>query len=192
MDKSFEQMAALLQAVWPAISTIDWSNYCGQRVSAYDDSGVPKYTGLLMHRSGVGCVGATTVTVGFLPRPEKSATIVAGKTELLEMYPLINASIEARQPDMNLWGGGVRSNEHSVGYGITGLPEIGDHLLVSQMMREYKLLTNPDWKAVVDPETEHMVEARAYVDMSVEKYNSLKRHIFDIVSTAAVNLQSAA
>jgi len=193
MDKYFAEMSALLHAVWPAVSNIDWSEYCDNRVSAYDDAGVPKYTGLLMHRSGGGCVGATTVATGFLARPEKSAIIVAMKTGLLTTHPSIAASMELRNPDRMFWGGGIRSSEEEWGcYAITGLPEIGDHLLMSQMMREYKLLTNTAWKAVVAPKTKHMTEAREYVSMSSDAYIHLRRRVFDIVSIAAGNLRTVA
>lgn len=178
-------MSALLQAVWPAVSAIDWAWFCNQRVSPYDDFGVPKYTGLLMHRSGGGCVGANTVATGFLPRPEKSAAIVAAKTGLLELHPEIRSSMERRNPKENQWGGGVRtSDEVRFSYAITGLPEIGDHLLVSCMMRECSLLTKADWHSVTAHSSEHMLAAREYVDMTVEAYNRLNKLMFDIIQDA--------
>ncbi len=193
MDKSFSQMSALLHAVWPAVSAIDWSQYCGQRASPYDDFGVPKYTGLLMHRSGGGCVGASTVATGFLPRPEKSAVIVVSKTRLLAVHLHIKASMERRNPKDNLWGGGVRtSDNHEISYAITMLPEIGDQTLIAQMMRECNLLIKADWQEVTDPETEHMSAAREYVSMSTDAYNHLKKRVFDIVNDAMPGVRAAA
>lgn len=123
MDQSFEQMQKMLHAVWPAVSKIDWSEYCGKGVAPYDEFGVPNYTGLLMHRSGGGCIGASTEMVGFLPRPEKSAIIVATMTRLIDENPGTTCSMELRNPEENHWGGGIpTSDKTGESDAITGLP----------------------------------------------------------------------
>lgn len=186
MDKSFKQMSALLQAIWPEISNIDWSQYCTQGVSAYDDAGVPKYTGLLMHRAGGGCIGASTVAVGFLPRPEKSAVTVTNKTNLVtNRMRGAKTSIEKRDPADNIWGGGVLcSQDENIAYGITGLPEIGDHLLVSEMMWACNILCLDDWNVISDPHSDAIHSARHHVGMSITDYNNLKNRIGTIVEIA--------
>lgn len=181
----FSLMSELLQAVWPAVSEIDWSNYCNKGVAPYDEVGVPKYTGLLMHYSGGGCSGASTVQVGFLPRPEKSAITAGKKVALLRDYPHIKSSMERRNPNTGYWGGGIRSSDDpGVNYAITMLPEIGDHLLIAQMMLSCNLLSNADWHLVVGPHTRHMTPALQYVDMSTESYYALQIRISRIVQDA--------
>ena len=179
------QMSELLQAVWPAVSEIDWSNYCNKRVAPYDEAGVPKYTGLLMHSSGGGCSGASTVAVGFLPYPKESAIKVASKIALLRDRPRIRASMECRNPDKGLWGGGVRSSHNpNVSYAITGLPEIADQTLVAQMMLSSDLLSIADWHVVVGPHTSHMTPALQYVGMPMSAYAALQIRISRIVQDA--------
>jgi hypothetical protein len=190
MDKSFEQMSALLQAVWPAVSNIDWSQYCTKGVSAYDDAGAPKYTGLIMHRAGGGCVGASTVAVGFLPRPEQSAIIVTNKTGVVT-DPLnnIKASIECREPDNNIWGGGVRcSTDDKLAYAITGLPEIGDHLLVAEMMWICNILSLSDLNEITNFEFKGVETACDRFGMDITNFDALEQRITEIVEGQAVNL----
>jgi hypothetical protein len=191
MDESFEQMSALLRAVWPAVSHIDWSLYCTESVSVYDNEGVPRFTGLLMHRSTGGrIIGASTDAVGFLPRPEKSAATVTNKTTVvLDSIENAIASITRRDPDQNIWGGGVRcSSDAGVAYAISGLPEIGDHLLVAEMMWTNKLLCLDDFKDITGHEFTGVEAACARVGMSNESYQALKVKIDSIVYEAAQTL----
>lgn len=176
-----QKMIALFLALWPAISEIDWLDYT-DGVTPYDDQGVPKYTGMIMHRSDGKCIGAHTLVVGFLPRPEKSAMIAAAKTGLLRTFPEIKASLERRDPERNLWAGGIRcSHESEVSYAISGLPEVADHLLMAQMMRTCGLLEKQDWQDMTDELSDHMTAARERFDMSPDHYSKLKRTIFNIV-----------
>lgn len=198
MNTNFARMSALLNAVWPEVSQIEWSQYCGTNVAAYDDSGVPKYTGLLMHRSikGAPCLGATTAAVGFLPRPEKSATIVTTKTKTIFTGNRdVIASIELRDPERGLWGGGIRVDDKTVldsAYAITGLPEIGDHLLIANMMYRGGLLSSGNYVKLVDSNTSYhpqMANARKYVNMAPSQFKMLGQVIESIVTKAALDLE---
>ena len=190
MDKSFDDMTALLQAVWPSISKIDWSDFCNRGVEAYNEAGVPKYTGLIMHRAGGGCVGASTATVGFIPRPEQSSIIVTTKTMICtDLAEDIKASIERRDAKNNVFGGGVLcSRDDKVAYAISGLPEIGDHLLVADMMWACSILCLDDFNDIADLEFAGVEDTCARVGMNGQSYEDLKVKIGDIVYEAAQTL----
>lgn len=184
--KSFgPEFNKLLQAAWPAISTIGWASFA-DKIVPYDGNGVPKHTGVLSHFvSEKPTVGFNTQVVGFLPNPEKSAGTVVKKTRLLIASPKCMASMEVRNPDANEWGGAIRSsvNPKEI-YAGTGLPEIGDHLYVAQIMRECQLLTKEDWQLITDPNTPHMIAAREFVGMSIGQFTALKKMVFEIVNSA--------
>ncbi|HCC06290.1 TPA: hypothetical protein DEP94_02975 [Candidatus Nomurabacteria bacterium] len=185
MKSSVPQFNKLLQEAWPAISTIGWASF-GKNIVAYDDNGVPKHTGVLSHVVSDGpSMGCNTQALGFLPRPETSAKIVVIKVRLLLASPKCKASMELRNPSVNEWGGGIRSsvNPEEI-WALTGLPEIGDHLLCAQVMRECELLTKGDWELITDANTIHMIAAREFVGMSIDQYMALKKLIFNIVSDA--------
>jgi|GEM_PF-2658560 len=189
MDSSFSQMQKLLHAVWPAVSEIDWSQYCTKGVAPYDDNGVAKYTGLLLHRSGGGCIGASTEVVGFLPRPEMSAIIVATKTRLIDDNPGTFCSMQRRNPEENHWGGGIQSSG-STGQSdaITGLPEIGDHLLNAEMKISNGTLTKDDWEKLTRVDSPFMEPAREYVGMNPYKFADLHERLHAIVEDGMLML----
>lgn len=175
----------LLAVAWPAVSTINWKAFGGKFVD-YDDTGVPKYTGIISHSvSGSSTVGPNTQVFGFLPRPEKSARIVVKKIVTLQAVPAVKASIQMRNPDSDQWGGGIRSSYFPSDIcALSGLPEIGDHLLCAQIMRDSGILTNEDWQVITDANNVQTDEARAYVDMSIEQFQGLKRLIYATVKAA--------
>lgn len=192
MDKSFEQMSALLHAVWPAVSQIDWSEYCTENVTPYDNDGVAKYTGILMHSSGAGCSGASTASAGFLPYPTKSAIIVARKVRLIlkkaEAGEDCISSMHHRNPDEGFWGGGIRATKTGgqiLAYAISGLPEIGDHVLMAHMMYELGLVSNQRFACLCELYICGTREAMAYVGMDEKQYVDLCRYISIIVGTTA-------
>ena len=93
--------------------------------------------------------------------------------------------MERRNPDTGCWGGGIRSSDDpNVCFAIEGLPEIGDHLLVAQMMLSCNLLSNADWHLVVGPHTCHTTMALRYIAMSTEAYYALQLCISRIVQDA--------
>ncbi|MCY3996160.1 MAG: hypothetical protein OXF07_08465 [Rhodobacter sp.] len=189
MDSDFTSMSALLNAVWPAVAAIDWADYCGKRASPYDNSGLPKYTGLLMHRSGTASIGATTVAVGFIPRPEQMAKVVTDKTRLLASGSK-RSGIEMHNSAEGKWGGAVRSSVNfSEGWSITMLPEIGDHLLLSCMMHRCGLLSEDDWHYLTRSEASWLIGPRNFVDMSTDQFDCLRDHIDDAVRQAMATVE---
>lgn len=181
MEK-FNEMAALLHAVWPGVSQINWEEFLPYTARPYDEHGVPKYTGLLMHRRGGGCVGASTVPVGFLPRPELAAITAVRKTLLLAENSHVFASMEMRDPSKNYWGGGIRtSDDHSISYAITGFPEIGDHLLLANMMVELKIMRHADYHKVVGPHSKYLSPVLTLAGMDTRTYNTLNHMIAELV-----------
>jgi hypothetical protein len=192
-NASFDQMSALLRAVWPAISEIDWSEYCTKNVAPYDNDGVAKYTGILMHRSGAGCSGASSVAVGFLPYPTRSAVTVAKKVRLIlekgEAREDCISSMHHRNPEEGFWGGGIRGgniNEAAAGIqptacAITGLPELGDHALMAHMMYELGQVDEQRFNCLRELHICGTKEAMAYVGMKDQQYVDLCRRIYDIV-----------
>lgn len=195
-NASFDQMSALLRAVWPAISTIDWLEYCSENVTPYDNDGVAKYTGILMHRSGAGCSGASSVAVGFLPYPTKSAVTVAKKVRLIlekgEAREDCISSMHHRNPEAGYWGGGIRGGGiHEAAAGvppsacaITGLPELGDHILMAHMMYELGEVDEQRFNCLRELHICGTKEAMAYVGMSDQQYVDLCRRIHGIVLAA--------
>ena len=192
MSEIFDPVDQLLAACFPKIAAIDWTHFGGKLVP-YDDSGVPKATGVLMHSTRKPITGINTRAYGFLPRPEKSAQIVVTKVRLLQDNPNAISSMELRNPEINHWGGGIRSSNNSDEiYAITGLPEIGDHLLLAQLMRACDLLTYRNWLFVADRESHHMVAAREFADMSIGRHMELNGHMFDIVQDGRAAIERAA
>jgi len=192
MDKSFEKISALLCAVWPSISQIDWSEYCTENVAPYDNDGVAKYTGILMHYSGAGCSGGSTTAVGFLPYPTKSATIVAKKVRLIiektEAGEDCISSMHHRNPEEGFWGGGIRATETDdqvLAYAISGLPEIGDHVLMAHMMYELGLVRDQRFACLRELYICGTKEAMAYVGMNERQYVDLCRYISIVVGTTS-------
>ena len=181
MSEIFHSMRALVAASAENILAIDWSQY-GTNLHPYKD-GLPKFTGMLLHVVGDWpLVGAHTCAFGFLPTPEKSAATVVNKVQLVrEKWPA-STSLKIRNPEANLWGGAVRCNhDHSVVCAVTGLPEIGDHLLVAQVMRACDLIWEDVWEEVTSASATGMPAAMELAGMSPDQLKSLKHLIFDIV-----------
>jgi hypothetical protein len=188
--QKFLQMQELLKAIWPVLAQIDWALYLPYLAKPYDENGVPKYTGLLMHRRGGGCIGASTFVVGFIPRPEKSALVASKKTRLLEIHKDIFSSMERRDPDTDYWGGGIRaSNNPAISYAITGFPEIGDHLLLANMMRACELLSLDDYLQVTNAHSKHLSVVLTSAGMEVETYHKLNQTIINLIDLIMVQIK---
>ena len=180
--QTFQQIGTLLKLAWPAVSQIDWSEYCAKSVAPHD--GVPKYTGILMYRGGFGCIGATTAPVGFLPRPELSAQIVLKKTRLCVKDPGTLASIQHRDLSQNHWGGGIRIPGTSQAYAITGLPEIADHILLQRLMLISDILDTAACQRLEASVRESLRQAMEFVGMSDDKLEELTSKLAEIVAGA--------
>lgn len=187
--RNVPQFDDLLRASWPAISTIGWASFA-KKIVAYGENDVPKHTGVLSHFvSDMPTVGRNTQVIGFLPRPDKSAETVVKKIRLLQAHPECWASMELRNPVANEWGGGIRSSFNPKEIrSLTGLPEIGDHLWNAQTMRECELLSMDDWNLITYHSTLHMIAAREFVGMSIDRFMDLKKLIFDMVNGARTML----
>jgi hypothetical protein len=183
MSDSFAEVKTLFHATWPAIAAINWSAF-GDKIAPYnEEAGIPKWTGAIMHFAPRGTVvGSNTQVEGFLPRPTESAQIVVMKTRILHANNGSMASIELRDPQKKYWGGGLRSShDPDEIYAISGLPEIGDHLYMGQLLREREVLSMNNWHDANDSQMSWMVAAREYVGMSNRQYNDLEKLIRDIV-----------
>lgn len=184
MNKSFFRLNELLKDSYERILAIDWSYYLGKNI-VYDDVGVPKATGLVAHFVSEPTLGIYTQSYGFLPRPERSVQTVVRKVRLLQENMSCFASLEVRNPTTNDWGGAIRSLANSdcvEYYAVSGLPEIGDHLLVAHMMRECGLLSVSDWEVVTGCYSDHMTKARNDAGISPESYMELEEDIHHALS----------
>lgn len=182
MNVALSQMDALLAVCFPTIASIEWKHF-GEKLAAYDDkTDIPKCTGVLSHFTGQPIVGASTRVHGFLSDPQKSASVVVSKVRLLQANLTASASMELRDPEKLLWGGGIRSSQNPDEiYALTGLPEIGDHLTAAWIMRACGLLQAEDFAAVTNLDTVHMAAAMEFVGMSRNQFAVLERLIYGIV-----------
>jgi hypothetical protein len=186
MTGSFDQLNAVLHALWPEISKMEWTRY-GEKIFAYDED-VHKYTGIISHfANGVAAPGRHTQVLGFLPRPEKSIQTVVRKVRILEHRPKYCASIEARDPEKGDWGGAIRSslNPQEI-YAVSGLPEIGDHLLVVEMLCQLGMLSRLDsyYLHAVNPAAGPIQKARDDVKMQAGAFNTLHSRLKKSVKDA--------
>jgi hypothetical protein len=183
MSDSFTKVSTLFHTTWPKIAAIDWSAF-GDKLAPYnEEAGIPKWTGAILHFAPRGpVVGSNTQVEGFLPRPTESAQIVVMKTRILHANKGSMSSIELRDPERKYWGGGFRSShDPDEIYAISGLPEIGDHLYMGQLLRECEVLSLNNWHDANDVQASWMVAARQYVGMSNRQYTVLEKLIHDIV-----------
>jgi len=183
LDQSFKQMETLLKAVWPAVSAIDWDDYCSKNHKPEPGEG-PWYTGLMLYCSDSKGQQAISV-VGEVSSFEDSKQMVVNKDEALRENPQADSSLELRDPSLEIWAGGRRddSNRESV-WCLTELPDLGDHLLLGPMMRKCSLLTAGNLWGDRDSETPQAKMARVFLGMSCRQYEALRSRMISIVASA--------
>lgn len=190
MNKSFvhfTKLQDLLGAIWPHVANIQWNNY-GTKILAYDDVNVPKHTGIIAHFAAEPVLGSFTQVEGFLPRPEKSARTVVNKIQLLKSNASHTTSLELREPSENKWGGAIRlSISSNWFYSLSGLPEIGDHLLNAQMQLACKMISCEQWRYITRHDSPYMFAAREDVDMSRVMFEELRCLISKIVTSTSMS-----
>jgi hypothetical protein len=183
MERLFVRMSTVLGQAWPSLSEVDWTLY-GTNLRLVDDSGVRKYQGVMLHSILEERPSVSIVRFGSLPDVKKTAVIVGTKIALLKDNPQCMASMELRNPEEGKWGGGIRASGHRGLSALSGLPEVGDHLVLAHLMRHNSLLTLGDWKSVLDHNQAHLQVATAKAGMSAGQYTQLSSDIFRIVEHA--------
>lgn len=182
MNEIFNRVDKVLTTCLPQILQIDWLQFSSE-YKPCDDTGVPKFTGVLLHATCAPIVGGNTRAYGFLPRPERSAQMVVSKVEMLLKNLDVRASLELRDPKKNKWGGAIRSSANPEDiFAITGLPEIGDHVFMVELMFGLRLLSYPHLRKLADPvRNAHLRAAMAHVGMSGNQHYELTRQINRII-----------
>ncbi len=188
-----QKMKLLFGSAWTDLIDIKWNEY-SSKIQTHDDSNQLKYQGMLLRIAGHNLTEAQSIfTFGQLTDKEKSLETVGNKIDSLIALPDTKSSLEGREPP-RIWGGAVRQSDNpEKSAGITGLPELGDHLSVSYGMKICGRLTVEDCNAVLHPENNgHIRAAQELVGMSDENYILLAGLISTILMRHAVKVQIAA
>jgi hypothetical protein len=181
LDKFFAQMSELLNAAWPEIRKIDWSDYC--TCNHQPESGVkPWYTGVLLYGND-GHGRERYEEIGEINDLEDDLQIVRNKAEVIYDDPLVFSSLQKRDPDKDIWAGGIRcSGASNIVFCITELPDLGDHLLLAHMLFKADLLRlSQSMRLKHFSYYGNMVEARDYLGISINQYNALDRHLGKLI-----------
>ncbi len=184
MKKIFERLNAVLEIAMPKIYEINWPKYGNYQ--CFSGTCDRKYQGILFHFESGDEAGYYFYQHGILTDSTKSARIVRTKVRLLQENRGYASSLELRDPDSGKWGGGIRvSRPNSFLCGITGLPELGDHLLLANLLYLCDFLTHKEIEYVVaGPSLRYIDVAMKDVGMSTRQFGELKSTIFDIVMDA--------
>lgn len=184
-------MMRILTAAMPAIADFAWSDY-GAQLRMYSGE-VRKYQGVLLRiEAPLVADGFESSQCGVLRDRNSSEVVAARKIAMLREAPQLRASIEARNPDVDDWGGGhvfLTPLGRVRGYAaLTGLPELGDHLILAHLSLMCNMMTRDDWGRVIEFNYPGVADAMAYVGMSKDQYAQLMIDLFSILTRASETL----
>lgn len=183
MDTAFDEMLALLNAVWPEVREIDWSEYCTKN-HLPEPGAAPWYTGLtIMCRCNIRSWYYHN-TLGLPASSKENLRILKSKIAAVQGNPGVTSSLTVRDPANDIWAG-ARQDEYmpNITWAVTGLPDVADHLLIGSMMVRCDRMSTgrlyaEDWHLDPDPD---LVTACEYLGMSTLQHNKLRERVLEIV-----------
>lgn len=181
----------VVAAAFPKIMKINWGNHgSGDTMRGFDSRG-PLRAGMLSHYqiSDEPILGINTQQHGFLLNPALSGKIIAKKFGVVSCDDAtIFASMQRRDPRDGVYSGVIQSDigVHNaiLSAGVTGVPEIGDHLTSANILRRDKFLSEERYAQVIQPDFPGMAEAKAEAGMTDEQFADLESTISRIVAAA--------
>ncbi len=173
----------MLRRALPELINIPWDKY-GESIQLVDAVGVKKYQGIMVVCQRKSSIWVINGTMGKLPDPMKSLETVEAKIRALHDHPEGWSSIELRDPP-RVWGGAVRNGVGDL-WGLTGLPEIGDHLVMTHLLFYGGAITEKQRDTLLHgPGYQEVADALQHAGMSVDNYNALDFLTNDIIAAAA-------
>ncbi len=141
---------------------------------------------------------------GVLADSAKSDDVLKVKIGLLDQNPGSLSSLESRNPIEGKWGGGIRADSildysvrelahavmgastignSNIRSALTGLPELGDHLVLADTMLVVGALTLNGWKKVMDCSQPHVVAALQDAGMSIDQFEALALAVYSLIDS---------
>ncbi len=121
--------------------------------------------------------------MGRLPDQVESRKTVESKIQTLRDHSEGLSSIEFRDPP-RVWGGAVRNHEGDL-WGLTGLPEIVDHLVMTHTLFYCGSLSQGLRERLLGTDCEGVVSAMGHARMDLHSYKKLVLLTGDIIAAAA-------
>lgn len=175
-------VAETIGLAWRKLREIEWKNY-GPGIVLRNDAGHPKYQGLMVMHQPRGSDFKSLMILGQLSDSDKSFEVVSAKLRAIEESDNKLCSIDFRNPPI-VWGGAVRQDNGDL-WGITGLPEVADHITVVLVLYHLGLLNHLEQSAFLNATAPGVAAARANVNMSQKSYGQLVCLMNDIIRVAA-------
>ncbi len=133
-------LSVLMDSVWGEIETFPWLDYMPGLILNDPDTGLAKFTGLLLWYGDAGSYPRMSKTYGNLPDPEKTSTVVRKKAEVVLADPRCIASGQYRDKSQKIYAGGFRiPGVNGKVLAGSGQPEIGDYVLLLRAMAQVGL-----------------------------------------------------
>jgi len=178
----FQKVEETLKRAFPELIKIPWDKY-GEGIVVTDNS-VKKYQAFMVTHVPAGTDFVCARMFGDLPDRDKSFMTVVKKLNALEQNSYAWASIELRDPP-RIWGGAVR-NRVRESWGLTGLPELADHIVMTKTLYYCGEMSRSRHDRLLDSNYPGITAARAHVRMSDESYKRLVWLIDDIILVASM------
>ena len=179
----FHGQNAILRRAAPHLFAIQWPNYA-QGFVLEDEAGHRKYQALMRRCYPSGKPGSLlTTVVETLPDRDKSFETLGRKLNALVQHPQSKTSLGLRNPP-HVWGGAIRTILGPAG--ITGLPEIGDHLTEVHLSWYTGQLSKEDYEGLQYGDHDCVIAARELVGMTLVEWRRLSQHINDIILGAVM------
>jgi hypothetical protein len=180
---AYSKVERILSCVYREIVELDWSVQIPGLDPIHED-GRRKYQGFLLahypHQTQEFCLRP----YGELLDPPKSQQSVIGLITALRAYPGCWASVEIRQYPSTV-AGAVRNTKLDY-WGIVGLPELANHLLLASVLECCRELPSGRFSQLVDVNYPGIWAACRDTRLSVHKYHMLEKRLYQIVLSAAM------
>jgi hypothetical protein len=174
------QVGKVIGLAWRKLREIPWDKY-GKGIKLVDDSGQQRYQGLMVMHEPISTDFVSVMMLGELADPGRSFQVVRTKLAILKDSST-RCSIELRNPPQ-VWGGAVRLHSGN-GWGVTGLPEVADHIVITLTFYHLNMINFLEVEEFLQATSPGVAAACAYAGMDQESYKSLVRLLDGIISTA--------